>query len=258
MNSGNVSRPSSSGLPWIIAHRGASHAAPENTLASFRLAWGEGADGIEGDFHLSADGEVVCIHDADTARVAGEKLVVAETPWRQLSELDAGSWKAHRYAGERIPLLAEVLDLVAEGKRLFAEIKGGIASVESIQRVIERKKVNPQKVVLMSFDEAVVKACREKLPAFQTHWISDLKEIDKSDNGRRYLARLEATGAQGLQFNAKAPVSKEWLASLREKNFQLTSWTVDELDLARKMIGYGVDHITTNRPGDLRKELAGG
>ena len=84
----------------ITAHRGASDDAPENTLAAFRLAWQQGADAIEGDFRLSGDGVVVCIHDADTARTCGVKLPVADTPLARLRQLDYGRWKGEGFAGE--------------------------------------------------------------------------------------------------------------------------------------------------------------
>ncbi|MDA1056051.1 MAG: glycerophosphodiester phosphodiesterase family protein, partial [Planctomycetota bacterium] len=77
----------------IIAHRGGSHDAPENTLAAFRLAFEQGADGIEGDFYLTRDNRIVCIHDADTKRVADKTLVVAESSLAELKRLDVGSWK---------------------------------------------------------------------------------------------------------------------------------------------------------------------
>ena len=87
----------------IIAHRGASHEAPENTLAAFRLAWEEQADGIEGDFYLTSDGQIVCIHDKTTKRVAPKQpeLTVAKSTLKQLRSLDVGSWKNPRYAAER-------------------------------------------------------------------------------------------------------------------------------------------------------------
>ena len=95
-------------MPQIIAHRGASADAPENTLAAFRLGWEQDADGIEGDFRLSADGRIVCIHDDDTQRVAGSRLVVSETSYNDLHALDVGRWKGEQWRGERIPSLAEV------------------------------------------------------------------------------------------------------------------------------------------------------
>ena len=97
-------------VPMITAHRGASHDAPENTLAAFRLAWDQNADAIEGDFRLSADGEIVCIHDADTRRTCGVQLVVAETPFTSLRDLDYGRWKAEASTGEPSPTRAEVLE----------------------------------------------------------------------------------------------------------------------------------------------------
>lgn len=72
----------------IVAHRGASKEAPENTIPAFTLAWKQGADAVEGDFHLTADGYIVCIHDKDTKRVADRKLVVAESSLEDLRKLD--------------------------------------------------------------------------------------------------------------------------------------------------------------------------
>src|SRR3954447_2364486 len=89
------------GRPLIIGHRGASFDAPENTAAAFGLAFLQGADGIEADFHLSSDGEIVCIHDATTGRTAGVDLVVAETSLKELKRLDVGLWKGREFPGER-------------------------------------------------------------------------------------------------------------------------------------------------------------
>ncbi|WP_035612158.1 glycerophosphodiester phosphodiesterase family protein [Haloferula sp. BvORR071] len=243
-------------LPLLVGHRGASHVAPENTIASFKLAFEEGADGIEGDFYLTKDGEVVCIHDADTKRVAGTKLVVKESTWPELSKLDVGSWKDPKYAGEHIPRLGDVLDVLPAGKRFFLEIKDGPQIVGPIGKILAEKHADPARVIFISFNADVVKACREQLPAFQAHLISDLKEFADPAKRAGYEQQLETSGAQGLQFNAKSPVEAEWLAKVKGKGLLLTSWTVDDGETAKKMIGFGVQHITTNRPGDLRKELS--
>lgn len=244
-----------SDLPLLIAHRGASHAAPENTLSAFRLAWEEGADGIEADFHLSSDGEVVCIHDPDTERTAGRKLVIARTPWSELSALDVGSWKHPRYAGEKIPRLGDILDMLPPDKKFFIEIKDGPKIVEPIRRILAEKKTDPARVALISFDDKVIRACRNRLPAYEAHWLSSLKEFDRDGQADLYARRFAATGANGFQFQATSRVTAEWLAALGEKNIPLTSWTVDDPALARRMIGFGVNHITTNRPAALRAAL---
>ncbi|MCW1914442.1 glycerophosphodiester phosphodiesterase [Luteolibacter sp. GHJ8] len=243
-------------LPLLVAHRGASHAAPENTLSAFKLAWEEGADGIEGDFYLSSDGEVVCIHDKDTKRTAGTALVVAETPWKELSKLDVGSWKSPEYKGERIPLLAEVLDVLPAGKRFFLEVKCGPEIVPALKKILAEKKADPARVTIISFNADVISESRKELPAYQAHWITDLKDFADPAKRESYEKQLGKCGSQGLQFKAASPVEGPWLASIKSKGLLLTSWTVDDATLAKKMIGFGVNHITTNRPGPLRKELA--
>ena len=105
----------------IIAHRGASHAAPENTLAAARLAWSENADAMEADFRLTADGQIVALHDETTRRVAGTAHVVAETSLAELQQLDVGRWKDPQFAGESPPTLGQLLETVPEGKRFLAE-----------------------------------------------------------------------------------------------------------------------------------------
>src|SRR5690606_17417748 len=124
-----------------VAHRGASYTAPENTLAAFDLAWQEGADGVEGDFRLTADGHIVCMHDANTERTAGQRLVVAESTLVELKSLDVGTWKHARYADERVPTLAEVLDTVPDGKLFFVELKTGPEIVAPLKQVLDLARV---------------------------------------------------------------------------------------------------------------------
>ncbi|RMF37016.1 MAG: glycerophosphodiester phosphodiesterase, partial [Planctomycetota bacterium] len=100
-------RPPSASAQKIIAHRGASFDFPENTLVAFRHAWEQGADGIEGDFYLTADGQIVCIHDPDTERTGGQQLMVEQSTLEQLRGLEYGSWKDRRFAGESIPTLED-------------------------------------------------------------------------------------------------------------------------------------------------------
>ena len=109
----------------IIGHRGASYDAPENTIASNKLAFEQGADGVEGDYWLAAGGHILDLHDKDTKRVAGKKLVVTTAPFKQLRALDIGSWKDPKWHAERMPTLEEVLAIVPAGKKVFLELKSG-------------------------------------------------------------------------------------------------------------------------------------
>jgi glycerophosphoryl diester phosphodiesterase len=118
----DLRRPAAA-LPKVVGHRGASAVAPENTLASFDRAWRDGADVVEFDLHLSADGQVVVIHDATLERTTNGTGYVSETPLSELKRLDAGSWFSPAYAGEPIPTLRELL-VWAKGKiGLLMELK---------------------------------------------------------------------------------------------------------------------------------------
>ena len=101
----------------IVAHRGSSHEAPENTLPAFELAWEQGADAVEGDFLLTGDGKIVCFHDKDTKRLTGKKLEVAKTSFADLQKLDVGKWKDEKFRGTRMPLISDVFATIPPRKK---------------------------------------------------------------------------------------------------------------------------------------------
>lgn len=243
------------GEPQIIAHRGASHAAPENTMASFNLAWKEGADGIEGDFWLSKDGKIICMHDADTERTTGVKKVTKETNWSDLKTLDAGSWKNPKYKSEPIPLLDDILKALPADKMFFVEIKCGPEIIPALAKVFEETKADPARVIVISFDEAVVSAARHQLPEYKAHLISSLKKFDKGGNEQKFTTQIEKCGAQGLQFQSTAKVPSAWLESQKERGMKLTAWVIDDAATVERLENINLDFMTTNRPAALRKIL---
>lgn len=242
-------------IPKLIAHRGASANAPENTLSAFRLAWKEGADGIEGDFYLTADGEIVCIHDDKTKRTADANLPVKSSTLAQLRALDYGTWKHAKFKGEKIPVLSEVLDEIPPGKWFFLEIKDSPRIVRPIAEIFARKRPDKDKVILISFNKEVIKACRESMPEYRTNLLSSLDRFSKKGGAEEYLTDLEWSGSHGLSFKISAPVTKEWLEKARGKDGTLMAWTVDKRADAQRAMRFGTDFIGTNRPAGLRAEL---
>ncbi len=109
--------------PIIVAHRGASYKAPENTIPAFKIAFDEQADFIEGDFWLTADNEIVCIHDSNTSRVGNKNIKVTISTLDELKKVDVGIRKGNQFAGTTIPTLQEVLEIIPEQKGLHLEIK---------------------------------------------------------------------------------------------------------------------------------------
>ena len=248
---------------YIVAHRGASHAVPENTLAAFDLAWREEADGIEGDFRLTADGQIVCMHDADTERTAGRKLVVAESTLAELQQLDVGVSKHPRYANERIPTLAEVLDSVPKGKLFFIELKTGPQIVQPLQKVLLASQIPLDQLVIIAFDESTIRQCKKLLPNIKAHWLTGYKERPSGSwepTVPSVVDTLARTSADGLGSQANRDVfNQQFVAALKRQGMgEFHVWTVDEPEVAKFYIDLGAWSITTNRPSWLREQLGAG
>src|SRR5688572_14794281 len=159
----------------IIAHRGASFDAPENTVTSIRLAWQQKADASEFDVFLSKDGKIVVIHDKDTKRVAGVNKKVVEQIFNELRQLDVGAWKGKQFAGERIPTLEEMLVTVPQGKRVLIEVKCGPEIIPELDRVLRASSLKSEQTAVISFHADVVAAAKKARPDLMAYWIVSLK-----------------------------------------------------------------------------------
>ncbi|NQT14436.1 MAG: glycerophosphodiester phosphodiesterase, partial [Planctomycetes bacterium] len=168
----------------IIAHRGASHSAPENTLSAVNLAWQRGAGAVEFDVWLTHDGRIVALHDETTERTTGKDWNVAEKTFAQLRALDAGSWKDPTWAGEKIPSLAELLATVPDGKRVFIEIKDEARLVPELERVVRASGKRPEQTVVISFDFAAVQAAKKRMPELCVYWIQGTSPKRDKRTGR--------------------------------------------------------------------------
>lgn len=243
----------------LVAHRGASHDAPENTLAAFRLAWEQGADAIEGDFQLSKDGHIVCIHDEDLKRTAGTKRDVAEMTLSELRRLEVGSWKDRRFHGERIPTLGEVLAVVPNGKQLFLEVKCGPEILPPLRLALRETRLKADQIVIISFDPAVIRECRKAFPRVKAHWLTKYRRVfgrGWDPSTAKVLEILKQTGASGLDTKADPDrVTPAFVQRLRNEGLEFHCWTVNTPALARHFRALGVDSITTDRPAWLRKKL---
>lgn len=251
----------------IIAHRGASHDAPENTLAAVRLAWAQHADAVEVDAHLTRDGRLAIIHDPDTQRVAGRAHVVAQSTLAELQALDVGGGGDGRFAGERIPALEEVLELVPAGKRLFVELKGGPESVAALRRCVRRAlrdqpvPLTPEQIAVIAFDLATAIAAKLALPAHEVCWLAEAGDAAPAATLEEIARIAQAAGLDGIDVDAAWPIAAATVQHLQQKHggaFQVYVWTVDDAPLARGLAAAGIAGLTTNRPGWLRTQLGAG
>ena len=246
----------------LIAHRGASHDAPENTLAAVRLAWAQHADALEVDVHLTRDGRLAVIHDSDTERTAGVRRVVAESTLAELQQLDAGRWKDARFAGEKIPALEDVFSLVPAGKRVFVEIKGGPEAVPALQRCIaiatqeQRAPLHAEQIAIITFDLPAAETAKRALPPHEVCWLADSGAGAPRPTLTEVAAVARAAGLDGIDVDAGWPLTKDLVQQIRRDGFKLYVWTVDAAPIARRLAAAGVDGLTTNRPGWLRARIA--
>lgn len=240
----------------IIGHRGASKDYPENTARSVREAFAQGADGAEVDVHLTRDGEVVVIHDPDTLRTTGKKLVIKESERDAIRALDAGRWKEKKFAGEKIPLLAEILDAVPAGKTLIVEVKCGAEILPALEKILAARGAG-KKIVLFGFDLSVVREAKRRLPALPVLW---LHKGEKKAPGqpavcpKGMLRSAKDSGLDGVGLHFEI-VSADLVAEARELGLRVLVWTVDDPAEARRLQKLGVDALITNRPGEMRKLL---
>jgi len=235
-----------------VAHRGASRYAPENTLIAFRLALEHGAPAVECDIQRTRDGHLVVIHDQIVDRTTDGRGAVGDHDLEDLRRLDAGRWFSPEFAGERVPLLDEVLGLVRGHTLLALEIKNSPVFYEGIeQQVVNavRSRGMEEDVLLISFDHKILQNVRAVAPELAT--------------GILYAARLADAPGAARAAHADA-LCVEWgfltgdvMAQAREANLGVVVWTVDDERILRRCEAMGVDGIISNDTRLLQRLLGG-
>ena len=235
--------------PLVIAHRGASAAAPENTIAAFERAIADGADAIELDVHLSRDDHPVVIHDETLERTTDGSGSVRAHTMRELKRLDAGAWRGPAFAGQRLQTLQEVLERFRGRTRFWIELKGG----SDLYPDIEERIVGLLEVynaidgsLVQSFDLAAL----ARLRAFSREIILGAL-LDR--------APLDVAGDVPAAANAVCP-SMQILGipereAIRRSGRQCHVWTVNEPAQMDRLVDWSVDGIITDQPAVLRARL---
>jgi len=239
----------------IIAHRGASYLAPENTMASVMLGWEKGAD-VEVDVHLSKDNRIVVIHDSSTKRTGEIDIKVKEATSKELRKLDVGRFKSEEYAGEQIPFLADIIETIPLGRKLYVEIKCEKEVLPILRKLIIQSGKLSQ-IGIIGFDLETVAMSRELIDV-PTYWLKGTEKDEETEEWIPHDPQLvqiaKNKGLDGLDVHY-AGVTKEFADAVKASEQKLYVWTVDKPEEAIRLVELGVDGITTNRPGWLREQL---
>jgi glycerophosphoryl diester phosphodiesterase len=223
----------------VLAHRGASAERPENTLPAFELAVELGADGVELDVQL-CDGELVVIHDDTLERTTDGRGTVAGTPLADLRALDAGG-------GARVPLLAEVLEVVAAPLLVNVELKGPDTAAPVIA-LLETLAIAPARILLSSFEHGQLEVARARAPAWPRGALFGRLERTDPEVAARALGAATAN-------LARRTVTAERVNALRAAGLEVLVYTVNEPEEALALRGLGVRGVFTDRPRALLEAI---
>ena len=228
----------------VIAHRGVSAEAPENTVAAFERAIALGCDAIETDIQASRDGVLVLIHDERVDRTTNGQGAVADLTFSEIQALDAGSWKDPRFAGQRVPTLEELLDRYVPRIPAYLEIKApGVerASVEAVRRrgLLDR-------VVFTSFHFDSVKLIGESTPV-RTCWT--LRSWNSETRERAKTLPLHE-----VSINVEN-ITPDVVADVRAAGLGVRCWRLNTEDLMRRAVAAEVDGVTIDFPDKLLRHL---
>lgn len=243
----------------IIAHRGASHDAPENTIPAIYQAWQERADGVEIDARVTADGKVVLIHDPDTHRTSGTKLEVKQQIWDAIRILDVGSWKNPRFRLTTIPLFRDVLKMLPGGRELWVEVKCGAEIIPALRNDLDVRRPPESGICFVGFNAQVMSEIKRAFPKYRaflnveppgqrgapTPWTAE----NLIDVARRM-------GLDGLSVGISDLVEESFIGEVHGAGLDLVGWVVDDEKTALRLAKAGLKALMTNRPQYLRQKLS--
>ncbi len=249
-----------SSRPLFISHRGESSKAPENTLAAFRYAMDGGADGMETDIHFTKDGIVVCSHDCSTKRVFGTEMLVEEHTLAELRQLKA-VLHADKYPDETVPTLAEALKVLKPGKLFYIEVKHDDPRlVDAMVKEIRAAGVPASQIVVISFRNEAIKYCKATYPEYKALWLTCFEKDAATGkylyDAEHYVRIMKELGVDGVDcIRDLGFMDEKFYRAMREANLEISVWTVDDMEAARRLVQDGVEGITSNRALELMAEL---
>ena len=234
----------------LIAHRGESKDAPENTLPAYRMAVDRGF-GFECDIYLSSDKRVFSFHDTNLKRTTGVDMPCTKASWVDLvSKVDAGAWKGEQWKGTRPALLEEILELARDGRQIYIEVKGDATDiVPYIKEILAKQKTaTPKNVLFITFSKNICRAIKAQMPEYRVYWLTGAVNRQKQPiSAEEIVATLKELGVDGVDQHFKPDVvTADYIAAIRSAGFEYHSWTIDTLDNACLAFSRGAQTVTTN------------
>ena len=243
----------------VIAHRGESYEAPENTLSSINLAWERDADAVEIDVRLTKDNQIVVIHDSHTKRVSGKCKRISKSNLAELQKLDVGKYKNSKYTGEKIPTLKEVLNTVPKEKKILIEIKSHRKIVPFLKEVIQNSGLKKDQIEIISFNLKTLIDVKKQIHYCKVFWVSAYKYSRLFRFWKMPLntiiTKARKYNLHGLDLLAHEMLNAERIKKIKSKGLKLYVWTVNNPEKARYLFHAGVDGITSDRASWMKNKI---
>ena len=237
----------------LIAHRGESRDAPENTLPAYEMAVKRGF-GFECDVYVSADKKVFSFHDSNLKRTTGVDMKCSDANWDELvSKIDAGAWKGAQWKGVRPALLDEILALARDGRKIYVEIKDrDPAAITYIRQCFERQSnATPANTLFISFYPQMCRELKRQMPEYTVYFLTtpfDNRVMPRRPKTPGEVVReVRDAHADGVDISfAPEVVTADFVRKVRAEGLEFHVWTVDELDKTLKAFAVGAQTVTTN------------
>ncbi len=243
----------------LIAHRGESMDAPENTLAAINLAWERGVKSVEIDIHLTKDNEIVVIHDYDTLRISGRKKIIINSTLEELKLLDAGLYKGRQWEGVRIPTLNEIINTVPEDAKLIIEIKSDERILGKLKRELAQSRLRNSQIEIIAFNINTLAKARNLMPNYKMLWLLDLDYFWLWRlywvSTQKLISKVKKLKLDGVNVRAGKYLTEAFIKKFKDAGLQVYVWTVNDPHKAQKFNEYGIDGITTDRAKWLAEQL---
>jgi len=245
----------------LVAHRGESALAPENTVAAYRLTWRLGASwGAETDVYLTRDNVLVCNHDSTTERLSNVPGAIRDKSFAELRRIDVGRWKGEMWRGTQMPSLREVLEVLPPDKHMFVEIK---SAGEGFCKAFEEARLGAgaslDQISIISFSPDELRNVRKNLPTVRTLLLTSIKRNDAGEitpAPEAMIAMLKELDVTGVDLHPyDLCLTAEYVKKIHDAGFELHVWTINTMDWALPLWKMGVDSITTDCSGKLYVEL---
>ncbi len=251
-------QPHTSHSPLIIAHRGESSEAPENTLSAINLAWARGADGIEIDVHLTKDNQIVVIHNSWTKIISGKKRRIKSLTLEKLKSLNVGRRIGNKYYSERIPTLNEVLMTVPPGKYIFIEIKCGIEIIPHLNQVLKHTHLKTDQIKLIGFGFNKMTEIKKSLPEFEVllnRRISLGKVISRKSYWQNLILKLKQSSLDGVNLSYTKSLNNKLVEMLKQNKLKIFVWTVNNPNKALRLKHICIDGLMSDCTAMIKEKI---